>query len=271
MLQKTFEIHQGKIPADTLHLEVGTAHIALTAVDQDNIPSRNFEFYSFSAGDDFEDVLSQIYAQSSFLKHDYKEVKVVWENPHAQYIPAIFHNDAGNDFVYSFAENNLEKQKRLLQKNDLFAIPFSTDSAQWNLLHKTIAHVKDSHKYFEILTNVPDYKNTYPVNMLVIFYPDKFIITAHKNGQLQLINSVQFSSGTDVVYYLLNTARQLDTDISGTMVTLCGLIDGDSILFQEIYKYIPHIDVDAADNATFLKENFGGHPSHFFVPFFKYV
>ncbi|ANI88398.1 hypothetical protein A9P82_03225 [Arachidicoccus ginsenosidimutans] len=271
MLQKTFDVHQGKIPDGFLHLEVGAAHVALTAFDENKIASHNFEFYSFDANDDFENVLSQIYAQSSFLKHDYQQVKIVWENARAQYIPVSFYNDSMKDLVYPFVENSLVQQKRLLQKNDVFAVPFSVDEERWNLLHKTFPQAKDAHKYYEIIEQSFASPNDNKLHLLVIFYPEHFIIKANKNGKLQFINAVNFSSGTDVVYYLLNATKQLVTSISDTLATLSGLIDGDSTLFQEIYKYIPHIDVDSAENAAFLKENFGEYPSHFFVPFFKYA
>ena len=270
MLQKTFGVYRGTIPCGKLHVEVGAAHIALTAFDEHNVASRNFEFYGFDADDDFENVLSQVYTQSSFLKQEYKQVKIIWENARAQYVPAVFYNDSIEDIIYSFTEKSLAKQKRLLQKNDSFVISFSVDDDKFNLLHKAFPQAEDAHKYYAIIEQYFASSNDDKLHLIVIFYPDKCIIAARKNRQLQFINSVRFTSGTDVVYYLLNAAKQLDTGISDTLVTLSGLIDGDSVLFQEIYKYVPHIDVDAADNATFLKENFSEYPSHFFVPFFKY-
>lgn len=271
MLQKTFEIHLEEIPAATLHLEAGTEHIALTAFHDNKVASRNFEFYGFDANDNFENILSQVYAQSAFFKRDYRQVRIIWENARAQYIPAVLYDEEMDDPIYSFTAKNTAAQKRLLQKNDVFAIPFSADEDKYNLLRKTFPDAASTHKYYEIIRRSPASPNDDKLHLLVIFYPDHFIITGNKNGKLQFINSVNFSSGTDVVYYLLNAAKQLDTSISETLVTLSGLIDGDSILFQEVYKYIPHIDVDSADNAAFLKENFGEYPSHFFVPFFKYA
>ena len=271
MLQKYFDIHQEKISNDFLHLEVGAAHVALTAFDENNAASRNFELYTFDKNDDFENVLLQIYTQSSFLKQEFQSVKIIWENPYAQYIPKDFYNDSVEDIIYYFTEQKLTPQKRLLQKNDLFAVPFSVDEDKWNSLHKKFPNAEDAHKYYEIIRHLSTAKNTVPLHLLVIFYPNHFIISANKNGQLQLINSVNFSSETDVVYYLLNAAKQLGVSISETSVILSGLIDGDSNLFREIYKYVPNIDVDTADNAIFLKENFSEHPSHFFVPFFKYA
>ncbi|HEY0299544.1 MAG TPA: DUF3822 family protein [Arachidicoccus sp.] len=270
MLQKTFDVHRGKIPSDFLHLEVGASHIALTAFDEYKIAAHDFEFYGFDLNDNFENVLSQVYAQSVFLKHDYKHIKIIWENAHAQYVPACFYNDSVSDAIDAFTEKSLAKQKRLLKKNDSFVIPFSVDEDKWQLLHKEFSHAEDSHKYYEIIHQSFASANDDKLHLLLIFYPNHFIITAQKNGKLQFINSFVFSSGTDVVYYLLNTAKQLNTSISESLVTLSGLIDGDSALFQEIYKYVPHIDVDSAENATFLKENFSEYPSHFFVPFFKY-
>lgn len=271
MLQKTFEIHQGKIPTGTLHFETGLEHIVLTALDDNNITSHNFEFYSFDANDDFENVLSQIYAQSSFLKHDYQQVKIIWENNRTQYVPAVFYNEKMENVLYDFAEKSLRPQKRLSKQNDIFAIPFSVDQDRYNLLHKAFLNAEDTHKYYEIIQQPFTSSGNNALDLLVIFYPQHFIIAANKNEQLQFINSISFSSGTDVVYYLLNTAKQLGASASDTLLRLSGLIDGDSNLFKEIYKYMPHIDVDTADNATFLRENFSEYPSHFFVPFFKYA
>ncbi|MDE1192626.1 MAG: DUF3822 family protein [Arachidicoccus sp.] len=270
MLQKTFEIHQGKVAANQLHIEVGRKFLALTAFDEKGKASRNFELYDFNEEDDFENILSEIERQSVFLKQQYKEVKIIWENADAQYIPAAFFNDELKNVYYEIIEKKINPQEKKYIRNNDFVIAYTADKKQYELLHKRFSQAKDSHKYFEIVDKVSLPENTFSVNILAIFYQKHFVIAAYKNNVLQFINSVQFSSGTDVAYYLLNAVKQLGTSISDTLISLSGLIDGDSSLFNEINKYVTNIDVDTTPKATFLKENFSEYPSHFFVPFFKY-
>jgi len=271
MLQKIFDVQQRNASNYFLHIEAGNAYIALSASDKDKTASRNFEFYGFGANDNFDAVLLQIKEQSLILKQDYEYTKIIWGNAYARYIPASFYDESINDFIYDFIENDLSPQKKLLCKNDLCAIPFLVDESKWNALHAAFPNAEDSHKYYEIITRLPDYSNDDKLQLLLIFYPNHFIITAIKNSKLQFVNTVYFSSGTDVVYYCLNAVRQLNTSVSLCVVTLSGLIDGDSTAYKEIYKYIQNIDVDTFENGDFLKDNFSEHPAHFFVPFFKYA
>jgi hypothetical protein len=245
--------------------------LVVTTQNEENTPGKNFEFFSFGKKDNFENVLNEIREQSSLLDKKYQQVKIVWSNSLAQCVPSAVFSEEIAEAVYQNLKNGLTDNKNLLCKNSSITLPYLVNRHQFEVLASHFIDAEYTHKYLEIINHFENFSSSEKTVILVVFYQGHFIICAKQNNQLQFINSLDFSSGTDAVYHILNAVKQLNAEISETRVILSGLIDGDSPLFNEIYKYVPIIDVDATQNALFLNSDFSEYPSHYFVPFFKYV
>ncbi len=271
MIQRTFEISHEPAPLFRLVVEVGEKHIALITQNEENIPGKNFEYFNFTEEENFEKVLKEIKEQSFLFNKEYQQVKIVWSNAFAQCVPTAVSSEEIINAVHQSLENALGETRTFVDRNDTITLPYLANKAQYNTLQIYFPKATYTHKYLEIINRFVHFSSSEKLDVLAIFYQGYFIICVKQNKELQFINALEFSSGTDVVYHILNAAKQLNIDITSTRVILSGLIDGDSSLFKEIYKYIPIIDVDTAGNAPFLNSEFSEYPSHYFVPFFKYV
>ena len=96
-------------------------------------------------------------------------------------------------------------------------------------------------------------------------------MAVYKQKQLQLIRSFDYQTPEDVVYHLLNMSALLGLELSTTIFIVAGLIDLDSSLFTELYKYIPVLQMEKAADGFLKNEVFSQFPAHYFTPFFKYV
>ncbi len=74
------------------------------------------------------------------------------------------------------------------------------------------------------------------------FYPEHLTVMLRKNGQLQMIQQFEYTLPEDAVYHLLNVCQSFDTDAAKTILTVSGMIDTDSSLYSELYKYFQSVN-----------------------------
>jgi hypothetical protein len=100
----------------------------------------------------------------------------------------------------------------------------------------------------------------------VMFYADKFIVGAFRDGELLIMQSFNYQTPEDVSYYLLTVLKAHDVRQEDVVLKISGLIDEDSILYTELNKYFEYLVWDplpaAIDPAGILKQ----FPSHYFSP-----
>lgn len=99
--------------------------------------------------------------------------------------------------------------------------------------------------------------------MHCIIYNASIKIIFVKEGQLQIVQYSDYTTPTDVCYHLLNVAEIFETDAASIQLMLSGMIDVDSTLYQEIYKYFLHINF-ATTHDVVVAEGLEGLPSHFY-------
>lgn len=102
----------------------------------------------------------------------------------------------------------------------------------------------------------------------LLFYPDKMLVAVYKNDQLQLVQTYVYQVAEDVVYYLLNTCRQLDIPPDELLLQVSGYVQHDSPVYTEIMKYFLQCRLDEAPG-SFNAEAFNPLPAHFFSPLLK--
>ena len=94
----------------------------------------------------------------------------------------------------------------------------------------------------------------YNATIKIIFYNE---------GQLQITQYFDYTTPTDVCYHLLNVAERFGVAPSSIQLTLSGMIDVDSTLYKEVYKYFLHINF-ATKYDVVVAEGFEELPSHFY-------
>ncbi|HVI47375.1 MAG TPA: DUF3822 family protein [Chitinophaga sp.] len=69
-----------------------------------------------------------------------------------------------------------------------------------------------------------------------------FTLTIYAAGKLLIQQQHEYQGGLDIVYMLVNTLRQLNLDERRVKVKLGGAIAKDSLVYQELFKFIPHLE-----------------------------
>jgi Protein of unknown function (DUF3822) len=100
------------------------------------------------------------------------------------------------------------------------------------------------------------------------FYYNYLTIVLRKNGQLQAIQNFEFNTPEDAIYHLLNICQSFETDATQTILTVSGMVDADSNLYNELHKYFLQINfADLPDNFKYTEE-IKNYPVHYFSHLF---
>jgi hypothetical protein len=100
------------------------------------------------------------------------------------------------------------------------------------------------------------------------FYTEHLTILLRKKGQLQIIQNFDFTTPEDVAYQLLNVCRSFEVAANAATLVVSGMIDTNSNLYNELYKYFLKIDFAALPVNFNYTSKIKEHPAHYFSHLF---
>jgi len=87
-------------------------------------------------------------------------------------------------------------------------------------------------------------------------------------NQLIYSNAFHYKAPEDFIYFVIFVMEQLDLNPEEVPVTLMGMIDRDSPLFELLYRYVRNIDFASRNDARTFSYVFDDLPGHRYYPLF---
>ena len=110
----------------------------------------------------------------------------------------------------------------------------------------------------------------FPNDLIVLqFYPAFFIAAVIKKGEFYLIQTYEYEGIGDVLYALLNVAKQFELNQATVTVQLSGIIEPLSV-WEQVKQHFNHVVADEINNPAFSVVS-AGHPLYYFSPFINLV
>lgn len=110
----------------------------------------------------------------------------------------------------------------------------------------------------------------HPGNRLSLYFrSNEFVLTAFSDNKVICRQTYSYTSPEDVVYYLLKLAGQFHFEQYGTRVDLSGMIEKDSAVYRELFKYFTELHFEGIPEEMKLDPVLSEHPSHFYSPICK--
>ncbi|HEX6846956.1 MAG TPA: DUF3822 family protein [Chitinophagaceae bacterium] len=106
-------------------------------------------------------------------------------------------------------------------------------------------------------------------SMIVDFKTDEFSLVVLRNSKLMLANTFSYTSPDDVLYHILKCCQQLNLSQQTVKLFLSGLIEKDSAVYRELYKYFIDLEFESLSGDVKLAESLAVHPEHYFSSFSK--
>jgi hypothetical protein len=270
MVRKSFGIYSEDHSGCVLFIETGNDYIACWCNHIETKQAKAFELFNFMQSDatDFDKLLKQVQTHSRLLTESFEKVYCIWSDEKCICIPHEFYRDEiagrymqtmfGDNFETTFYKDNLNDYVVLAALQQQAASAFEN--------YYTIdANV---HKYLQLLKA---YQNGIEENTIhLVFYPTYFIVSAFKEGRLQLIQSFSYKLPEDVLYHVIRVCNAFELSLNDTRVYASGMIDTNSPLYQSLYGYINNFSFELTDKDLFAAEEFHQYPLHYFTSFCQY-
>ncbi len=218
------------------------------------------------------DGLREIMEGDSLLRRHVKETLLVYNFPDSSLIPEpVFTMDTNREIIDTL-HGNLQKGLILTEKIpwwELFNVyRISPDLHQ--LMQQTFTAGKYWHYYSLLLKSYKMFDSTEQESCIkVIFYADKMVTLVIKDGKPVLIQTFLYHDTKDVAYHLLNCCQQLGLDQEKVRLLVGGLIDRQSALTTELYKYFLRIHFEEIDDSIKITDELKELPLHYFSSILK--
>jgi hypothetical protein len=246
-------------------IEIAPQQVSIFVLDANNC-FNNFSSYSLTNEVNQQRVeLNKIF-NGPLLNNSYKETTVIYTLPQSILTPAAMLDESqtGNMLSLVFGPGNKDVNRiDFIAKYDIYnvyRIPVG--------INKIVTEKFPSCKHYHQFSVLPDCKGM-NIRILCIFYNNGLSISLHKDQNLIFTNYFTFSVPEDISYYILSICNNFDIDVQNVHLILAGLIEKDSILYKEMYKYFLEISfLKSSDNYT-CTEGFEDYPPHYFNHLFE--
>lgn len=262
-MKPAFHIKQGTEynPANSVLLIIaGKRHCSFAVMNY--LSKELMEFGYYTSNDDEEDY-KKFFEETEILNTRYYQVAIAYDADEAIQIPsAVYRYEDGQlhlDAVFGKNVHTTVVSENVPGWNfyTIYRLPTSLQSAaSWKFL---------SGKFWNINSVLlKNYPNTNGDVMHVNFKTDELSVLILKENRLQLAKTFAYSSPEDVLYYLLKTCRQFHVSQQTCTLHLSGLIEKDSAIYRELYKYFINVEFEPLAGGIKLAESLKAHPDHYF-------
>jgi len=278
MVNKSFSIYSEEADLKSgaeqqVIVEVGKSHLVSFTYDTNNATVTAFESFDFKEENskDFQKLFATILTQSKVLSGNVQSVKVFINNEFCLPVPTFkFNKDIATDYLniaFGSTHSTVVKYDHLAITPDIINIYKVAEDCH-NTLTKYFSKISFQHTYSSIIRHVTALTAHSPGVLSVFFYNTHINVVVMKEEKFCLVQSIEYETGEDVVYFLLNLAERLGLNKDQLTVMVTGMINLDFTLYRELIKYFNNVQVD---NSIPIKTAFtiNDYPSHYFNPFFK--
>lgn len=277
MVEKKISIYgeleaQSPFNSDQLLMEVSNTHMALLVKMAGKDQVAALEIFTFNSNEsDWYDIFYQVRTHSVVLDRSYNDTRLFYHTNEAVIVPAeklntnsadvyleTIHGESINH-VTKFDHVNIVPQvvnvyrikkelNEMVNANLMMVTPRHTFS-------KTVEHIfREGRSYFSAFIK------------LQVYY-HQFLVVLVNNNKLQLVQSYDYQTPEDILYYLLNIIQQFNLSVDHTDLEISGFVLTRSNLYDYIQKGFPKVTFDKISDEFLLKENLEEYPPHFFSPF----
>ncbi len=210
-------------------------------------------------------IFNKIFEDQQLLIYDFKKTRIVYSVPASVMIPFHLYDSKKNSNILSLIHGDLSATNVVLTDMILEKKVYNSYSVPVELINEISRRFPSAvtcHQFSGLVKNVAAEES----KISIVFYPQKIVLILATEGNLQLLNTYYYKAPEDISYELLNICSQFK--ISNIALEVSGLIERDSALFKELYKYFEEVNMAQPPQGIAFSENMAIFPSHYFSHFF---
>lgn len=219
------------------------------------------EFGYFTAEDEADYL--QFLEETGLMNSRYYQTAIAYDASEFVQIPSVVYKyEDGQlhlDALYgkTVHANIISENLPALYLYNIYRVPANLHSS----ISRKFLNGKFWHLYTVILKNFTSQQSG---AIFIDFKTDEFSVVVLKENKLLLCQTFAYSAPEDVLYYLLKCCQQLNLSQQQVQLCLSGLIEKDSALYRELYKYFINLEFESLSNEIKLTTALTVHPQHYY-------
>lgn len=211
-------------------------------IDKNNKQASSWLYYSYPKGINLEerkDQLSHFLDTEELLRWQFESIHACCNSRETVLIPSEFYEESlaqeAFRLQYGYVENPKVQTENVLNGDACLAY-----TAQDTALNTWIQKFPMSIVHHASALQLQASK--FEGNSIQCFISANWLkVIAIKDGALQVMQQFAYQAPSDAAYHLLNTCRQTGLEPASDDLILYGLVDQDSAMYLEMYKYFLNI------------------------------
>ena len=225
-----------------------------------------FQFEKGTDSRDYGNILQDAIQDQKLLAEKFKKVCIIYSFAESVLIPFALYSSLENENVLNLVHGDFHTNTSVLTDLVTESGVYNTYRVSGSILNTFQSKFSDAinmHQHSALL------KQPKPEGdkLKIIFYPGRIVLMLNKKGRTELVNSFCYNTPEDVSYILLNTCRQFE--VENIPIEVSGLIEEDSALYKEIYKYFETVHFASLPAGSNYSEEITQQPSHYFSHLFE--
>jgi hypothetical protein len=255
-------------PDARLTIEIGTSHIGYLVIDQNN-HCIALAIYFIKDDPNQEkacSLLTEMAIEHPVFNKLFSRITIVYSNPVTTFVPSEFkHPSSDKPFIELLHGDTSEISVR---EDHLTTLDVYNIYGVNKRIEATVSYLFKADRSVHLYSLLPEIAPTDGNLFYCVFSNNHFTAMLVKEGLLQIIQTFTFKAPLDTVYYLLQLCNSFGLQPFEVWLELNGMIDEDSALYQELFKYFPQMKFSGLpENFTYPK-GLDAYPSHYFSNLF---
>ncbi len=209
--------------------------------------------------------LQQMLTDTFFLQQSFSKVDIVWGVKESIIVPHTFFNKEKCSDMLNLVYGSAGKWQvlsELMITQNAYNI-YKVDEAILKIVLQKFPTALQSHQSTAMVNFMPAEKDL----LYCSFYSGWLTVLLRKDSQLQVIQNFEYAEPEDAAYHLLNVCKQFHLNATETVIYASGMIEENSNLHREVYKYFAAINFFSLPEHFLYAEEISNLPQQYFSHF----
>jgi hypothetical protein len=246
--------------------EVGNSELSFLIFTQNPFALQGFYKFELDkniSNIDYAEDIKKIVSQETALQEKFASVKIFYNFSRTTLVPTKY-----------FVEAEKENMLTLMCGKDDACLTFQENVAgtDMKIVYGVSANIYDTintlfpKNSFAHASSVQIKNEKYMYDVLeCIVYTHCVKLLLFKAGVIQIVQSFNYETPTDVSYHLLNVCERFDVSPNDVKLILSGMIEEKSNLYDDLYKYFLHVSFANLPSDILLSAEMNALPNHFYT------
>lgn len=225
-----------------------------------------YNFNATTPDDTAAGFIHQVIDEQQVLKQKFKKVHIIYGYTQSILIPHQFMNDKDNsgmlEMVYGEASERINRTDFMHRQaiHNVYRVPAVVEK----VVTRYFGFAESTHLCSLLADVVKEAGN----HLYCIFSTGQLRVMLIREGKLQSIINYSYKTPEDVAYHLLNLCDSFEISTNNILVRLSGMIDTNSPLFNELFKYFEQLEFGILPGQYYYPEEINQYPAHYFSHIF---